>query len=1009
VTLSSTAVFEPPVSSADRPTTPAVSSVPRGTIALVPRWGSDQPLVGRLAELTRLRDALDAASRGQPSAYLLAGDAGVGKTRLLAELAARARADGVRVVAGHCVDFGDGGLPYLAFTEILRSLAGTTGDDLAARFPALGPLLGSAPPGQDGAATKSHQLFLFDAVAEVLAEVAAESGLLLVVEDLHWADQSTRDLLRYLVSRLDRQQLFVVGSYRADDLHRRHPLRPLLAELARLPHVERILLPALPDADIAELVRRLGAELPAIDLARIVDRAGGNAFYAEQLLQAVVDHDAATLPGALADVLLARLEQLPGPANRVVRIAAVAGRQVQHELLSAAADLGDGDLDNALREAVARNVLVPAEDGTFAFRHALLREASYADLLPGERVRIHARFAQLLDDGRGPAAELAYHRRESHDLAGALTASVQAAEEARGLGAPAEQLHHLEAALRLWPAVPEATELIGRDEVSVMLAAANAAAQAGESARAVALTRAALERVESPTDVELTAKVRYTLAQNLLTVDLDQAAYAETSAALDLLPADPPSPVLVWAAATHVRTAFYVGDVEGARRAGEQALSGAEALGLDAAWAEAAISLARIEQRRGDPEQVTAQLQQAHERARRACDEAVEIRAAYNIALVRYELGDLTGALHWADLGGDRAAATGLGWSLYGAELRYLQAVVRYVAGDWDGSLRAADLTGQTPPVSARNIGAAGLLVVVGRGDPATARKVEQGLRASGDAPLALLTAGTCAVEWAAWSDPDQAVTLTERTMADVSHLWGDDVLGFVRLIATGMVGQADLVQAARRVGDQATVQRLTDRVQPLLNRARHLAEDSVAERGPLGVEGYAWVGRLEAEWSRLSGHSDPDQWRDVVAAFGYGHVYEQARGRWRLSEALVAADHRAEAAEHARSAYDVAVRLGARPLAEAVAGLVRRARLDAGLTGAAGTPESSPLTPREQDVLGLLTQGMTNRQIGRELYISEKTASVHVSNILAKLKASGRTEAVAIAHRRGLLVVEGS
>jgi DNA-binding NarL/FixJ family response regulator len=159
----------------------------------------------------------------------------------------------------------------------------------------------------------------------------------------------------------------------------------------------------------------------------------------------------------------------------------------------------------------------------------------------------------------------------------------------------------------------------------------------------------------------------------------------------------------------------------------------------------------------------------------------------------------------------------------------------------------------------------------------------------------------------------------------------------------------------------------------------------------------------VDAEEARLHGSVAPALWRAAVAGFDFGHVYEQARSRWRLAEALMAVGDRAGAAEEARRAHEVAVRLGAAPLRAAVEALVRRGRLDVEV-GEEARVAATVLTPRESEVLALLAQGRTNRQIGAELYISEKTASVHVSNIIAKFAASGRTEAVAIAAQRGLL-----
>ncbi|MFC7656231.1 ATP-binding protein [Pseudonocardia benzenivorans] len=244
------------------------------------------------------------------------------------------------------------------------------------------------------------QLRVFDAVLSVLSERSAQDPLLLVLEDVHWADTSSRDLLFFLVSRLGGQRMLVLASYRGDDLHRRHPLRPLLAELVRLPAVTRIDLAALGAADAEQLVRVLAdGTLSDASVARIARRSEGNAFFAEELVSASDEG----VPDGLAEVLLARLDRLTPGARRVLRAAAVAGRRVRHERLAAVVGLDVDELEAALRSAVAHHILVADPAGrsvtagdTYVFRHALLHEAIYQDLLPGERSRLHAAFAALL-------------------------------------------------------------------------------------------------------------------------------------------------------------------------------------------------------------------------------------------------------------------------------------------------------------------------------------------------------------------------------------------------------------------------------------------------------------------------------------------------------------------------------------------------------------------------------------------------------------------------------------
>jgi DNA-binding CsgD family transcriptional regulator len=268
---------------------------------------------------------------------------------------------------------------------------------------------------------------------------------------------------------------------------------------------------------------------------------------------------------------------------------------------------------------------------------------------------------------------------------------------------------------------------------------------------------------------------------------------------------------------------------------------------------------------------------------------------------------------------------------------------------------------------------------------------------------LLLATAGA-EVDLAAWAgDAGTAVQRARGAVQQVRTHWDVDRLAVLRLVATALAPVGDAAAAARLQGDQAAARRWVEAGEELVAEARAAVEDHLRDIGPFGVEAGAWQARVEAEAARLAGRAEPALWRAAVDAFGYGHVYEQARSRWRLAEALLAADDRAAAAEELRAAAEVAARLGAAPLRSAVTALARRGRLD--LPGVGRVPDAAAvLTPREAEVLRLLAQGRTNRQIGAELYMSEKTASVHVSRILAKLGAGGRTEAVALAAARGLL-----
>ncbi|WP_328632314.1 helix-turn-helix transcriptional regulator [Streptomyces sp. NBC_00356] len=984
----------------------------------------DTPFIGRADELARLTGVLERAAAGDPRAVLVAGDAGVGKTRALTEAAAHAAATGLTVLTGHCVDLGDVGLPYLPFTEILGAAAAD--ERLApafAAYPAVDRLIGAAS-GAGPAPDPGSRLQLFEGVAGLLADLADLTPLLLVVEDLHWADQSSRDLLRFLLSRgvLQRpapggppRRLAVFASYRADDLHRRHPLRPLLAELIRLPAVDRLDLRPMADADMARLVRaRRTGPVPDSTVRRIVESAEGNAFYAEELLAALPGDDegadSPTMPSGLADVLLIRIEQLTETAQQVLRTAAVAGRRVGHDLLRSAVQLPEEELESALREAVGRQLLVPGDDATYSFRHALTREAVYADLLPGERVRLHGRFAALLaGEGRSPqsAAERAHHSRESHDLADALAASLEAADHAQRVGAPAEELRHLETALELWAVVDASARPEAGDTATLTLRASAAAARAGDPHRAVQLTRSALARAGSDADSELAARVRYTLAGNLIRIDHLEAAFTYSSEALALIPAEPPSGTWVWAAATHVLAARHVGRNEDAERVARQALGVAERLELADAQADLTISLVGLEAHNRRTEQGRDRLVRARELAGGSGNLAVEMRALYNLAIGCYESGDLDGCLPWLADGLDRARRAGLLTSPYALELRYLQSLLLYTLGRWDECARAAAADTELLPPAGGFAIAPALYVALARGEYDGAVTGARGLLDHHFDWMAALVSAIVLTDAAALrGDVEECVRqmhASVESLTDVSGGTRPDAV--VRLAALALAAVADAAEEARLSGDTAGADRWAVTATELVELARDTAahgEDGT-EQGP---EGLAWLARAEAERVRATTGPDVAAWERAVTAFDYGEPYELARCQRRLAEALLTADRREEAAEQAYAARDAAVRLGAEPLREALDTLIRRGRLaDAPAAG----DRIAALTARESDVLRLLGRGRTNRQIGEELFISGKTASVHVSNILAKLGAASRTEAVGIAYREGLIEPEAS
>src|SRR6185437_12913621 len=475
------------------------------TRAMVLRMSAGR-MVGREDEIGRLLRLLDDAEAGRSVVALVSGDAGVGKSRLVAEATRLAAGRGFTVLSGQCAELGDS-VPYLPLADALRSAAqaGAVRDALSSR-PALSMLL---PEGGGGLTVDSDRSGLarqqmFGGVLGLLTELAAAGPVLLVLEDLHWADASTRDLVTFLSRMLHRERVALIGTYRTDDLHRRHPLRPVVAELLRLPSVIAVGLAPLAPSALAE---HLTAALPgqaagpgridATALNDIVTRAEGNAYYAEELLAAWVSGDQAerqSLPAGLAALLLSRVERLSDEAQRVLRAAAVAGRRADDELVQAASGLAPAEYEASVREAVTHQLLVPDGADGYVFRHALLRDAVYGDLLPGERTRLHATMCSLLSDEQrlatpGTAAELSQHCLASHDIPGAFAASIRAGDEAEQLGAPAEAHRHYDQALALWERVAEPEKTAGMARGKLGLLSATNAADSGDVDRAVHLLR----------------------------------------------------------------------------------------------------------------------------------------------------------------------------------------------------------------------------------------------------------------------------------------------------------------------------------------------------------------------------------------------------------------------------------------------------------------------------------------------------------------------------------------
>jgi ATP/maltotriose-dependent transcriptional regulator MalT len=1017
-------------------------------------------LVGRADQLKALDDALDGVRQGNPATILIGGEAGVGKSRFLAEFSDRTRAEGARVLTGGCLELAHGGLPYAPFTAMFRDLVRDVGADgvtqllggrgtreLARLLPEFGEP-GAGPEGDTDPGEERARLF---EVVLSLLEALADGGatVVLVVEDLHWADRSTRDLLAFLISNQRAADgLLIIASYRSDELHRTHPLRPLLAELDRITWVERTELPRLSRRDCAELTSRILGRDPDQPLAdRVFERTEGNPLFVEALL--CCDGLSRALPESLHDLLATSVRRLPEDTQEALRVASAAGERVGHALLAAVTGLSGDALAAVLRPAVAGNVLVTGTED-YAFRHALIREVVYDDLLPGENARLHTRFADaisadssLVPPGRA-AVELAHHAYAAHDVAGALVAAWRAAQEAGQGLAPAEQASLLARVLELWDKVPDAEERIGADHVAVLIEAAQAAEDGWDNERGLALTTAALKEVDAATDPARTAELLQQRGMELYYVGRPDDALADLRAALEAVPEDEPG-ALRTRVLRHTAWVLRDSSPDEAQAAARESLAAAREIGDAEAEARALMIVAVTGPGRGvgDSAEALKLIEQARAAAGPA-DNRIRLQLAINKSHLLEGMGEHDRAAAVAREAMALARAHGLArtsGSLLAANL----AEPLVALGRWDEAAEviehALELAPRTPTVRAAVSVIAGEVALV-RGEIAAAADyaLGSGLSPSGSGteaqfglPMAEVQARVHLAEGRAAEALAVIDAVLERFDARLTPRYGWPVL------AAG----AQACALAGLAGTAGRDRELSARAGALLGRLQGLAGRMDAA-GPL-QEAYrlTFVAEAAAAARILSGQPASaapagqalSAWDEVAAAWDrVSQPYQRAMALLQAAEAAIADGDREGGEVRLIVAEQLADRLGARPLGDDIRLLARRARITLpahgtrpsvrsggqggprpgaeadgdGSLGAGGAPAGAAgtardrlgLTEREFEVLRLVASGQSNREIAAELFISAKTASVHVSNILAKLGASSRGEAAATAYR---------
>ncbi|MQB00037.1 MAG: AAA family ATPase [Actinobacteria bacterium] len=1005
--------------------------------AMISHRATSPRFVGRRDQLDVLRAAFERASEGEASTVLAAGEAGIGKTRLIREFVGTLGSS-AHVMYGACVPLADVGLPYGPVRDALRSFVRTCDattleqmktfatSELSIIVPELaGPDVGSAIVPETGFA----QLRMFELVLNLLEHLADERTVVLVLEDLHWADSSTFALVAFLIHNLREAPILLCLTYRDDELHRRHPMRPWLAEQLRQQTVVKLELPRFDRHETAEQLEGIrGEEVASEVIENLMAGSEGNPFLTEELAAALTGSEHPKMPGSLRELLIDRFLRLSDGSQALLRTAAVSNHAVQPWLVARVAGVPENDVYPALRDARDHHILVDDPDtDRFMFRHALLQEAVYSEVLPGERQGLHRRYAEELTAARSAGhreasealPEIAYHWDAAHEVQQALPATLDAAAWASSTFAFGSARRYFERALELWSAVPQAEELTGTDHADVLFRAGHAAHLEGDFDRAGTLLAAAIAAIDEDSDRLRAASWHRQLAWCFFQASSLEKADAEIEQALrlssDLSEGPERAGILGLAARLHVLSSRHKESwplcqeaLEMARRAGARREEG---VALNSSGVVLLYS--------GRFDEAIAALRESLRIAEELRDPEALGPAYINLGEALASSGKLREGAEVSRRGYEATWRLGLEGT-YGDFIKLNEAEFHFKLGDWDRTRGLVDSVQRRPSNALVQQFLSGLtahLETVAGSFEAAEAELERCERMmdSGSIPELRRPYYEAVAELRLWqARPDDARASVAAGLDAVSHTAEASRLG--HLLTLGLRAEADRAQLARARGAVDQASEAIAAARALLARAKTLDPDPFDPDLSPWPEVRARSTNADAEMARAEGNEDPALWhRTAVLWHGFDRPYRVAYARWREAEAALGGGHPRNVASAAlRAGQEIAVRLGAKPLRAEIEALAQRARIDLeaaeidsepGTAPAAPEPTDHPLglTGREVEVLRLVAEGLTNPQIGRTLFISPKTASIHVSNILRKLGVSSRVEAAGIAHRLGL------